>query len=272
LSDVSVESLVPEDLRECTIEEFLVGMAAHDAHMRSLHDAAARDSKRLRYVGRLTAAGQATVAIERVDAIHPFAKVASTDNIVRFVTDRYSDNPLIVQGPGAGPAVTAGGNSGRFPGVTSRVSAVSQTCVSFDSSRSNAGSERADRSEFCGEGFFVTRMCLKSPKLAREAIQFTFTAAGDPGSSQRCKARNRMITQELIPRSCLYSSSCHVSRKVQAELPKTQLTGQVNSFTCSAIAPPPRRTAKMLFRYACSLLQRKNFEHKLPQQAFGTKL
>ena len=27
----------------------------------------------------------------------------------RFVTERYCDNPLIVQGPGAGPAVTAGG-------------------------------------------------------------------------------------------------------------------------------------------------------------------
>jgi aspartokinase/homoserine dehydrogenase 1 len=109
LSDVSVVSLVPEDLRDCAIEEFLVGMAAHDAHMRSLHEAAAHDGKRLRYVGRLTKAGQATVAIERVDANHPFANVASTDNIVRFVTDRYSDNPLIVQGPGAGPAVTAGG-------------------------------------------------------------------------------------------------------------------------------------------------------------------
>jgi aspartokinase/homoserine dehydrogenase 1 len=84
-------------------------MTAHDTHMRSLHEAAAHDGKRLRYVGRLTEAGRATVAIERVDAIHPFANVASTDNIVRFVTDRYSDNPLIVQGPGAGPAVTAGG-------------------------------------------------------------------------------------------------------------------------------------------------------------------
>jgi aspartokinase/homoserine dehydrogenase 1 len=35
--------------------------------------------------------------------------MALTDNIVRFVTDRYCDNALIVQGPGAGPAVTAGG-------------------------------------------------------------------------------------------------------------------------------------------------------------------
>jgi aspartokinase/homoserine dehydrogenase 1 len=29
--------------------------------------------------------------------------------VVRFVTSRYDQNPLVVQGPGAGPAVTAGG-------------------------------------------------------------------------------------------------------------------------------------------------------------------
>jgi aspartokinase/homoserine dehydrogenase 1 len=104
LSDVVVESLVPEDLRDCSIEEFLDRLAAQDARMRGLLDAAGREGKRLRYVGKLTEAGGATVAIERVDASHPFA-----NNIVRFVTDRYSDNPLIVQGPGAGPAVTAGG-------------------------------------------------------------------------------------------------------------------------------------------------------------------
>jgi len=28
---------------------------------------------------------------------------------VQFETDRYSSNPLVVQGPGAGPEVTAGG-------------------------------------------------------------------------------------------------------------------------------------------------------------------
>ena len=35
--------------------------------------------------------------------------VGETDNVVRFATRRYCDNPLIVQGPGAGPEVTAGG-------------------------------------------------------------------------------------------------------------------------------------------------------------------
>jgi aspartokinase/homoserine dehydrogenase 1 len=32
-----------------------------------------------------------------------------TDNVVRFLTSRYNQNPLVVQGPGAGPEVTAGG-------------------------------------------------------------------------------------------------------------------------------------------------------------------
>ncbi|MFU8832665.1 MAG: hypothetical protein ACNA7J_10990 [Wenzhouxiangella sp.] len=32
-----------------------------------------------------------------------------TDNVVAFTTERYRDNPLIVQGPGAGPEVTAAG-------------------------------------------------------------------------------------------------------------------------------------------------------------------
>ncbi|MEK7356404.1 MAG: hypothetical protein AAB250_08140, partial [Bdellovibrionota bacterium] len=39
---------------------------------------------------------------------HSFARLNATDNIVAFKTTRYQQ-PLIVQGPGAGPDVTAGG-------------------------------------------------------------------------------------------------------------------------------------------------------------------
>jgi aspartokinase/homoserine dehydrogenase 1 len=42
-------------------------------------------------------------------ASHPFARLNLTDNIVQFQTRRYTPNPLIVQGPGAGPEVTAAG-------------------------------------------------------------------------------------------------------------------------------------------------------------------
>jgi aspartokinase/homoserine dehydrogenase 1 len=42
-------------------------------------------------------------------AKHPFAHTRLTDNVVQFTSRRYCDNPLLVQGPGAGPEVTAAG-------------------------------------------------------------------------------------------------------------------------------------------------------------------
>jgi aspartokinase/homoserine dehydrogenase 1 len=63
----------------------------------------------LRYVARLGQDGQARVALVALPADHAFAHLRLTDNIVQFTTRRYRDNPLIVQGPGAGPEVTAAG-------------------------------------------------------------------------------------------------------------------------------------------------------------------
>jgi aspartokinase/homoserine dehydrogenase 1 len=109
IGDFPVENLVPEALRDCSIDEFLEGLAAYDGEMRTMYETAKADGKNLRYVGRLDAAGKAAVGLESVAADHPFSNIALTDNIVQFETDRYSANPLVVQGPGAGPEVTAGG-------------------------------------------------------------------------------------------------------------------------------------------------------------------
>ncbi len=109
LSDVKVESLVPTGLEQGSIEDFLKRLPQHDAAMKSRFERAAAEGKVLRYVGRLSADGQATVGVVELDRKHPFANIALTDNVVRFATSRYNNNPLIVQGPGAGPEVTAGG-------------------------------------------------------------------------------------------------------------------------------------------------------------------
>lgn len=109
LRDVKIESLVPAGLEHGSIDEFLQRLPQSDAALRARFEAARARGKVLRYVGRITAAGEATVGLSEVDASHAFANIALTDNIVRFVTARYSANPLIVQGPGAGPQVTAGG-------------------------------------------------------------------------------------------------------------------------------------------------------------------
>ncbi len=109
LQDVRIESLVPAGLESGTIDEFLSQLSQFDAAMLERFKSAQKQDKVLRYVGRITADGEATVGVLELDRKHPFANIALTDNVVRFATRRYCDNPLIVQGPGAGPEVTAGG-------------------------------------------------------------------------------------------------------------------------------------------------------------------
>ncbi len=109
LGDFPVANLVPEALRDVSVDEFLASLGDYDADMQKLYESAQAEGKRLRYIGKLDADGGVAVGLESVDENHAFANINLTDNIVQFETARYSDNPLYVQGPGAGPEVTAGG-------------------------------------------------------------------------------------------------------------------------------------------------------------------
>ncbi|HME39205.1 MAG TPA: bifunctional aspartate kinase/homoserine dehydrogenase I [Steroidobacteraceae bacterium] len=109
MADVQVEGLVPQALQGCSADEFMARLKEFDATMAATLASARSKNEVLRYVGRVDADGTATVGLTRLDAKHAFANIALTDNVVRFATRRYCDNPLIVQGPGAGPEVTAGG-------------------------------------------------------------------------------------------------------------------------------------------------------------------
>jgi aspartokinase/homoserine dehydrogenase 1 len=109
MADVQVDGLVPKVLENCSVDEFMARLAEFDAAMAARLEDARRKNEVLRYVGRVDADGKATVGLMRLDAKHAFANIALTDNVVRFATRRYCDNPLIVQGPGAGPEVTAAG-------------------------------------------------------------------------------------------------------------------------------------------------------------------
>jgi aspartokinase/homoserine dehydrogenase 1 len=91
------------------VDEFLAKLPDYDDEMNALYQKAAAENKQLRYVAKLDADGTAAVGLEAVDQSHPFCNINLTDNIVQFQTERYSDNPLVIQGPGAGPEVTAAG-------------------------------------------------------------------------------------------------------------------------------------------------------------------
>ena len=109
MADVEVESLVPGALADCGVEDFLARLNEFDAPMLARLEAARARGQVLRYVGSVGVDGKAAVGVVELPLSHPFANIALTDNIVCFRTARYDKNPLIVQGPGAGPAVTAAG-------------------------------------------------------------------------------------------------------------------------------------------------------------------
>lgn len=105
LEQIALESLVPSALQKVGVEEFLSRLGELDAPMK----AKLQPGKVLRYVAKLEAGGKASVGLVALPTDHAFAHIRLTDNVVQFTTKRYAQNPLVVQGPGAGPEVTAAG-------------------------------------------------------------------------------------------------------------------------------------------------------------------
>lgn len=108
LASVKVENLVPKDLAALSVDEFMRQSTALDAQFGERMASARAAGKTLRHVASLDEHG-ARVALDEVPLTHPFAVARATDSVVAFHTRRYSSSPLVVQGPGAGPEVTAAG-------------------------------------------------------------------------------------------------------------------------------------------------------------------
>ncbi|HXD47948.1 MAG TPA: bifunctional aspartate kinase/homoserine dehydrogenase I [Gemmatimonadaceae bacterium] len=109
LPDVQLKGLVPESLTQGAVADFLAALPNFDDDMERLRREAAQKGEVLRFVGRVGKDGRASVALCSYPTSHPFARIQLTDNIVLFRTSRYNENPLVVQGPGAGREVTAAG-------------------------------------------------------------------------------------------------------------------------------------------------------------------
>jgi bifunctional aspartokinase / homoserine dehydrogenase 1 len=108
LADVALTGLVPPALQGIGKDEFLARVGEMDADLTARASAARERQRVLRFVARVDGEG-ASVGLVELPLDHAFAHLKPTDNIVQFTTRRYRDNPLVVQGPGAGTAVTAAG-------------------------------------------------------------------------------------------------------------------------------------------------------------------
>ncbi|QOY63228.1 bifunctional aspartate kinase/homoserine dehydrogenase I [Lysobacter sp. H21R4] len=109
LEDVEIENLVPPPLQDVPLEEFLARLEELDTPLQARLDDALAGGGALRYLARMDRDGRASVALVVPPAGHASLYTRLTDNLIQFHTRRYTDNPLVVQGPGAGPEVTAAG-------------------------------------------------------------------------------------------------------------------------------------------------------------------
>ena len=110
LDGMSITSLVPEQLRNVSKEEFLSRISEMDKGMKKLYDEAKSENKVLRYVGGVDENGRCYVELGKFAPPSPFALSTGSDNIISFITERYvKGGPLTIKGPGAGIEVTAGG-------------------------------------------------------------------------------------------------------------------------------------------------------------------
>lgn len=105
--EVQVEGLVPEALRSLDADTFLARLGELDAPLAARHAEAASRGCVLRFLARLNQRGLARVGLAEVPLTHPAARLYGTDNQFALTTTRYNTQPLVIQGPGAGPEVTA---------------------------------------------------------------------------------------------------------------------------------------------------------------------
>lgn len=105
---VSVTSLMPKELADLSVKEFLAELPNTDDHWRNKNATALVNNKRLRYVGTFSSNG-IHVGIKEVASDSPLFSLKGTDNLIQIYTKRYADSPIVIQGPGAGKEVTAAG-------------------------------------------------------------------------------------------------------------------------------------------------------------------
>jgi len=106
--DVEVESLVPPRMRKIPRARFLERLEELDPAWEERVSHARSRRRVLRYLASVTRR-RIRVRLAEVEPASPFAGLSGSDNQVAFTTRRYRTNPLVIQGPGAGLAVTAAG-------------------------------------------------------------------------------------------------------------------------------------------------------------------
>jgi aspartokinase/homoserine dehydrogenase 1 len=110
LEDVKLTNLIPDELSAATsYEAFWEKKNVLDSHYQSIKDSLTPDEV-LRYVADLDPQSETlTISLQKVVRSSPLGGIKNADALFEIFTESYGEEPFVIQGAGAGGAVTARG-------------------------------------------------------------------------------------------------------------------------------------------------------------------
>ena len=111
--EVKIENLIPENMRTLSVDEFLNNLTNLDSVYETIKQKQ-EPGHVLRYIGELSGdlqqqKGKLDVELVSVPENSALGQVKGSDSIFEIYTESYGDNPIVIQGAGAGAEVTARG-------------------------------------------------------------------------------------------------------------------------------------------------------------------
>lgn len=107
--DVKFKGFIPEKLMDMkkSLDDFYSELEQYEPELKALYNKAAQEGKKLRFIAT-NDNGEYKIALEAIDAAHPFYNVEGSDNAF-VIKSRYYPQGIVIKGAGAGARQTAGG-------------------------------------------------------------------------------------------------------------------------------------------------------------------
>lgn len=108
MKDIKNNVFLPAACMKGGVAAFYQSLLKHEKYFKELLEKAKAKNCKLKFVAQLQT-GKASVGLQHIDANHNLYHLYGKDNVVLFYTQRYSQQPLVIKGAGAGADVTASG-------------------------------------------------------------------------------------------------------------------------------------------------------------------
>ncbi|MGB1211232.1 MAG: bifunctional aspartate kinase/homoserine dehydrogenase I [Lacinutrix venerupis] len=125
IEDVNIQNLIPEQLREIETSKFLESFSEMNQEFQQQKEIQ-KENHVLRYIGDLHGdlshekGAILEVKLVSVPSQSPLGALKGADSIFEIYTESYGENPIVIQGAGAGASVTARGVFGDILRLTER--------------------------------------------------------------------------------------------------------------------------------------------------------